>query len=370
MNGNPAPDNTNGSLRWKIALHAFLDGLLRPSMASCVGAVALAAFELVLLCLIVTPQFVAQANPGYLQYDEWDDFTYMTFQSQRIKHSQPSQLGVLFTGSSTIREAVYDDRIMEQELSDLLQNPVHFYMTGTSWQSLWETVAIVDHLPIDFRGVVVIGVAPGRLSHGREWLERLIEHPQLALDSPLFWEEVRLAGLVPARQSGIYLVDHAKFYASRHRLPWRLVTGPIGYHRHRYTNAPPWTDAHWAEASQQWDRWLDGFQTHGDQNFQLLSRLIDRLRGRGVDVALLETPLHPRIVRAGGARYENYCEAVGQFARQHHVAYWNLDNEAQLDATDFHDWVHLKKPEAQRRYQQVLAQRLVPMLQESKEHAS
>ena len=46
------------------------------------------------------------------------------------------------------------------------------------------------------------------------------------------------------------------------------------------------------------------------------------------------------------------------------VDYWDLTQEAQIVASDFHDWGHLGNPDARVRFTKALARRLVPLLAE------
>ena len=85
---------------------------------------------------------------------------------------------------------------------------------------------MADWLGEGFNGAVVISMIPGRLARGRDWLEESFESPRFGLDSKVFDEEVRLAGVELPARSGIYFFDHYRFLVARRKALPHLLTGP------------------------------------------------------------------------------------------------------------------------------------------------
>jgi hypothetical protein len=345
------------------AADALIRGATSISLAGCAGAVVVAVLQFAVLCLLVTPQFVGRIDPGYLVYSPIDDFAVVTATAQRMRYDRP-ELGVLLAGPSTCREAIYDPQQMERDLTAAVQMPVHFYLAASSWQSLWETAAVLDHLPADFRGLVVIGMTPGRLARTDRWLCRLLEHPQLGLTSSSLQDEVLRAGLDPPASTGVYLVDQAPFFAARRRALLRYVSGPLPYQRNRYAGKRSWSPRHWQEfMDTTLVEWGDLFPLASRQNLEVLERIVKRLRNRDIKVVLLEAPLETgRIEELCAEWLPQYYTSLEEFARRESIPLWDLNREVALTPEDFFDWGHLKNPEAQQRYQAALVQRLIPLL--------
>ncbi len=342
---------------------AFMDGLKRPSITGTLGAFIVAACQLLVACVVVTPLNLARIPSGYALDNELDVFTQATFDIHKMRASDPRDTGVLLVGSSTLREAVFDDNAIQDALSNSMNADVSFYRITSGWQSLWETVAIVDYLPNGFRGVIIVGVDPGRMGLARDALARRIKTPLLAIDSPNYRDEIHTAGLKPPRRTGIFLLDHARFISARKTIPLRLIGGPIEPEMHFSHLSESWSDDKWEQVERvDLPQWIQEYESHGALNLQLLDRLHKRIRQAGSRLVLLETPLHPRVRRACGAKYQNYCEWVQRFAEQQDVPYWSLDQEAQLEAEDFSDFIHLRTHTSQLRYQTVIMNKIEPVL--------
>jgi hypothetical protein len=348
-----------------LLLAALIDGMRRPSVVGTIGALVVVLIQLVVCCVVITPRTLARIPAGYMVDNQYDVFTHATFLTHQMHYSPAKELGVLLVGSSTLREAIVDDESMAQALTESMGVPVDFFRVPSGWQSLWETVAVVDHLPAGFRGVIVVGIDPGRMGRPRELLQWWLETPLLAIDSPHFREEIRLAGLEPPRRTGIFLLDHARFFSARKNIPLRLVGGPIEPVTHFTHLLDPWSEERWQQVEAgELDEWMAGFTSNGQANMAIVQRLIEREHRRGNQVVLLETPLHPRARRACGQAYDDYLLEMQQFAQQQAVPFWRLDDEAQITEEDFMDFVHLSTHTSQLRFQTVLMNKLEPVLRE------
>src|SRR5215468_11204375 len=82
-------------------------------------------------------------------------------------------------------------------------------------------------------------------------------------------------------------------------------------------------------------------------NTEKLDQLIMFLRGRGVDVVLVTTPVW-ETYRAGmrQARWSRTKAIIDEMVRKHGVRYLNHQNEPRMKAEDFEDADHLNADEA------------------------
>jgi hypothetical protein len=194
-----------------------------------------------------------------------------------------------------------------------------------------------------------------------------METPLLAIDSPHLREEIRIAGLQPPRQTGVFLLDQAKFFSARKGVLFRLVGGPVEPQMHFTHMLKPWSEEKWQLAEQRdLPQWVEAFDTEGPANRAILERLIQRVRAAGNRIVLLETPLHPRARRACGEKYNEYLQAMQEFADEQDVPFWCLDEEAQITEDDFVDFIHLCTHTSQLRYQTVLMNKIEPVLRDVK----
>jgi hypothetical protein len=122
------------------------------------------------------------------------------------------------------------------------------------------------------------------------------------------------------------------------------------------------------------------FQTRGMRtkcvpNQALYQRIIDPLTARGISVALLESPMNPRLLNTKGAQMgmghaeqHAYRWADHELAAQTGATIWDLSRKIHFSREDFIDYVHIHKPETRVRFTEALAARIAAsMTQERKE---
>ncbi len=345
-------------------MQGFIDRLLRPSLLSCAGALLFALGQLFLLVLYATPQRLAAIDPGYLLAHEFDDYGRVTMEVLRYSLADEPVPALVYAGSSTSRESLDDEDELRRRLSQVAGRPVGVHLWSHSWQTLWETGILLDQLPESFRGVIAISTTPFRLARDGSWLKRLSEHPTLGLYSASFDRELAAAGLPPRRHSGFYLLDHREFFLARRVFFRRLISGPIEHARHWYREAKPWNEREWDAFTHNATQALADLENDMPENLRRLAGLIDRYEGRaGVRVVLVETPRNPRTEALLGERFRFYQSALASFAAGRGVPYWDFSPDLSFVADDFYDWGHLRKIEAQKRFQEAFGDSLAPLME-------
>jgi hypothetical protein len=358
----PTVERQRSTLR--AAAGALAAGAIQPSLAAAVGAILLALGQVALAAVIVTPRFVAGLRPSALMNDPMDFEALATVNALRMRFAPGSTPGVVYTGDSVAIEALDDERQLAAELRDRVNREVRLEFLATHGQTLYQTVALLDQVPGHFRGVIVLSVGPEQMTTPLDRLRRWGESPEVALYSPSLREEMQRQGLTPPGQTGIYFIDFGRFFVARRAaLLRRLVAPAVEPDIHYYTDHfPAWTDRQWRANLPRAGLRL-ATEQQGDM-FALLERVVARFRGKpGVRLVLLEKPLNARLAEGYGEAYADYLETATAFAARTEVAYWRLDEDAQLTPGDYHDWAHLGNPEARRRFQQALVGRLARTLQ-------
>ncbi|NUQ61489.1 MAG: hypothetical protein HUU20_03310 [Pirellulales bacterium] len=345
------------------AWRAFAEGALRPSVAASLGAVLLAAVQTAALCVVITPDRVGRLNPARLMSDPMDFDGYATVEALRLRKRTDPRPAVVYTGDSISMESLDNLQNFRREISKQVGQPVDVYFLATHGQTLWDTAALLDQLSPQFRGAVVIGVGPRRLMQFPARLARDVRTCRLALYSPSYAEECRRVDVQPPRCDGLYFLDFGPFFVSRRRLAWQWLSEPAEANIHQYTeNFPAWTEADWRQQEPLVRETLDPEQL--DPMLNVLGRILARLRQHGgIEAALVETPRHPRLVKAYGPIEDRYNRAIRAFAERERAAYWRSDDEVGFTANDFHDWAHVADRSARQRFQNALVGRLGGLIQ-------
>jgi len=364
--GTREPDLTppRGRSLFVSCVDTFLGAATRPSLATAVGAIVLALGQVALVAAIVTPKFVARLNPSALMNDPMDFEAFATVVALRMKFGDGGAPGVIYTGDSVAIEALDDVGALVADLSDRVGSNVPFEFLATHGQTLYQAVALLDQVPEHFRGVIVLSIGPEQMMTPLDALRSWGESPEVAVYSPSLRDEMERWGLAPPVQTGIYFIDFGRFFVARRAAVLRQLGAPaVEPDIHYYTkHFPPWTEAQWRTNLPR-----AGLRLAVDRRpdmFALLERAVQQHQGRaGVQVVLLEKPVNARLAQAYGPSYSDYIAAATAFAERMDVPYWRLDDEAGLTPDDYHDWAHLGRPAARRRFQDALSRYLADSVQ-------
>lgn len=363
---------------WRNYWQAFLDGATQPSLPALVGTLGVAVIIFGLMLTLLTPDLMATKGYGYLLTDPTDDYAYLTSETLRIRKAASSQTSVAVLGNSFFQEAL-EASSLERELQDQTHQPITVYKLTAGGLFLWEELCILDNLPQQFQGMVVLQMEPAFLAFERERLKGgITRHSRLALYCPAFDEEMQLARVSPPQWTGNYFIDHYKFFVARlPALLKNLLTGPVPWSDH---NAEQWrlpTKLQWERAVKNLGQWQQSYHAYRTANFGVYARLLQRLHRSGqIQVALVEILVNPRarsLVFASSdtkSLYEEYQADMKRFAQEMNVPYLDFTDTTELHAHDFIDHIHLKSSQARQRYTVELARRLAEILRSTKKNIS
>jgi hypothetical protein len=356
---------------WRNYWQAFLDGATQPSLPVLGGTLGVAVTIFGLMLTLLTPDLLATKGYGYFLTDPSDDYAYLTSETLRIRKEAPSRASVALIGDSFFQEALHP-KYLERELQDQTHQPITVYKLAVGGLFLWEEICILDNIRHQFQGVIVLHVQPPLLSQGREHLKGgITRHSRLALYCSAFDAEMQLAGISPPKWTGNYFIDHYKFFVARlPALLKNLITGPVPWSDHNAEQWRPPTKQQWDRAVNSLVRWQKDYRRNREANFGVYARLLQLLRSSGkIQVVLVETTINPRAYSLITAIpdtkrfYEEYQTDMNRFAQEQNVPYWDIGTVANLLHTeDFIDHIHIKSPQARKRYAAELARRLTEVL--------
>lgn len=364
----PEPRADTPSVR--AAAAAFWSGLTRPSLAGAIGTplVALACF--VIACMLVTPERLAEVDPGYLMENRDDDAAMVVAEAVAVRRGNPDEPMIALIGPSGLRDAVARPEELSRRLSERAGRPVRVHPLFSAGQTWWEAVAIADYLPPDATGVLILNVSPVQAIRASDPLHI---HQAMPLPSESYRDEVRRAGLQPPSRTGIYLIDYLNFYVARvPMVGMHLLEGPTS------TDTPgpgrpkpmaPVTDADWEPWRKLYEQLTAGYETTLPDNVARLDRLIERINSRTrLTVVLWECPLLPKADPLFGQAGAVYHESIERLASERGAFYWHdTFTAAGLDVQDYVDPAHIRTPHGREAIMQLLVERLGPLLAESAE---
>lgn len=348
------------------ALTAFWDGLTGIRLSTALGIFAFALAELALLAALVTPDRVAALPAGVVARHGGDDGASTTVAALQMARTAGARPTVVLVGASSLREALLDAESLRTDLAGRLgvaEDRLEVHDLTTSGQELFESLALLDLLPAETPGVLVIGAGAARLMRPRATTLDRFEHPDLAIDAPALDARGAELGFTPPHRSGVYLLDHLQFYVTRPQLLWRPFTGPIALARHRYLGRTPWTEKRWVKGLDTLVALLDDPTPVTEANLGALSAALPRLAAGGRrSVVLLDAVMHPRARERVGPLVAGVEARVREMAGRHGAQYLSLDAEARIEPGDFYDHTHFVTETAMQRYQSALAGHLAPLL--------
>ncbi len=329
-------------------------GASRASVAGTIGIIVVVGLLCGLSVLWVKPRHLVKLDHRYLMTVHLDDYTELSFEAMRAKQAGPQPFAVAVVGDSAIRSAMPDTSAIQGRLAQELGRDVPVHYLAAKGMNLIEYAGVMDYIGQGFNGVVVIQMSLYHIAQTPKELAILLEIPRMAIDTPVYDQELaRVAGSAPWR-SGVYLLDHWRFYAYRlneHAL-WNVLFGPTPLP----LASKPMTTEQWQTADRNVLAYLKEYPTQRDRNLAILGRLIDRLRAQGrVEIAIVETPMNPRWHKQINSElaqgYQEYWENWIQEQGLHH---WDLNREGAFATEDFHDYVHFCSREAGQRYTDLL----------------
>jgi len=352
------------------AWREFLQAATRPSRYALLTIVLLNVIFLSAILLLVTPSRMATSLPAYLAgsgtFDE-----HVTGAALRLAGEKPGQTLVVTLGASAIREAL-DASDLEEALKKRMTKKrgikkVTAYNLATGRQSLYDSIALAEKIPIGSAGVVLLSMGPSRLTRPPSELEQATLAPRLGFRSDAVEALARARGIDIPPRFGVYPIDNMRFLAPRlTTLAYRLViAGPQPRRAHMYLQRPPQRGKQWLRTGRKIAKRFQEYGTNAAHNFDLVNQLVALIRGRTkMTVALIDHPANPRFLRefAPEGFIERHRRLVTEAANHLKTPYLSLNELADLEESEFYDWCHLRDPIAIQRCADAIAEKIAPLL--------
>ncbi|PLW70598.1 hypothetical protein C0039_00240 [Pseudohalioglobus lutimaris] len=318
-------------------------------------AVLVALGSLFLCCLLflllVTSRAMATFGDDFLTVSTDDYDLAATTRVLRLQHASALSRSLVILGASTTRSS-----LLESDLAVTLDSvgldDVEVVKLCTSAQYLWHSFTMLNSLPMDLRGVVVLGIGPPGFARELDQLEGSIVY-RLGLRSLVADDFLRARNVALRRNWGnVYALNNFDFLFTRDRRSAavkNLITGRSPQLvDNRHLNKPPISVQKRRILGDQVVELLSDYQENYTENFQILEMIRREVDSReGLSLILYEAPVSPWFFKEYGqeALYESFDQAMASYAATHGLLFLQADELASLQESHFSDWAHLSSPE-------------------------
>ena len=346
---------------------AFLEGLTRPSPTGLVTMAVVTVLGIVGFLVFVTPDRLVSGLDRYFAGGGDEQSVAMTTRIIETSRRESDAPLLVVLGGSVARGAVIEEAL-EASIRQSLEAGWDVAELTTSRQSLWEAGGIVEWLPSETRGAVLLFLGPSRFARSSDEIAELYETPSLGIRSDFIDRSAEAAGMRPPPRTGNYVLDNRLFYQSRLTHTVRnLVKAAVGRELPRSWETQ-YEDSVLSEGS--WDGVAERVYARFDEydrklasNIRVLTEVVEEIEARGMDAILVEAPISRRFVDEWlGDLYDLYLERVAAFASERGLAYLRIQELARIRPDEFHDWAHLRNASVGRRFTAVLGDTLPALL--------
>ena len=307
-------------------------------------------------------------SPGRFAQDKEDEFPFVKAAAARVAAADPStrQYRVVLIGDSAIEEALTSPRDLQRRIEKKCGRKVLVTPLLAGGMNQFEAADLCGLMQDRLHGQVVLQISPYHLSL-MPTIEAYHKAVQcVGVDSSEMADALSLAGLPRPHLWGNFFLRNHEFLLARTSAFTRLLK-PIPEPRAhlRPKERDPGNQRFQRDAEH---TYIDtkGMRTKAIPNVAVYQRIIQPLRERGISVALLESPMNPRLASYNGVDGRGinpsdrraYHELRAQLAADTGAALWDLSARTRLVSKDFADYIHIERDTARVRFTQALANRI------------
>ncbi len=276
-----------------------------------------------------------------------------------LRENPPTRPTVLVLGSSAIRNCV-DVALLEESLAGVGDDGVEVVGLCSGGQPIAISHGILEHVPDDLRGVVLLGVGIRQFSTPARVDALLGQEPRLGLRAEAIDAAIRDAGAVPRNRAGLYAWDNRTFIVPRLMtgLPRNLFHRSEPFIAMPRRGRKPHGERRYAETLDRMRDWLAGYADNADRTAQQLDHVAAHLAARdGLTLVMIESPINPALLQEPGiaARSDDCRKRLDAIAARHGAPFLRMHETAALLESDFLDATHLRTPESSARYTERVA---------------
>lgn len=193
-------------------LLAFWRGLTQPSWAAIIISLFVAAATLVFLTKVINEDFLMRHGDLFLECRD-DPSVTSTITILKLRREPLTAPLVILVGDNQSQGfAQARDSLSTMAIRD---NEFRVVDLTTAGQSFWETAALLDRVPRNAKGVVILDVSATRFQLSSSLIEDLANRAPFGFRSRAFDSEVMRVGLPPRSLHGNYFLDNQSYLIPR-----------------------------------------------------------------------------------------------------------------------------------------------------------
>jgi hypothetical protein len=362
-------------LHFSSRLRAFFHGCIAPSWIGTLGAVAICALLFAFCCVYVTEVRFAR-SPGRFVQDKDDAFPFVKARALQIatESAAKSKYRVVLIGDSSISEAITSPQDLQRRIEKKVGHKIYLTPLLAGGLNQLEAVDLCAVMRDHLHGEVVLQISPYNMALAPDAATYNKALTSVGIDTSDMADEFTTANLPrPILWPNFFLRNHV-FLLSRNAAFTRLLKPLPEPPLHLHAKERDGTEQRFVrDAIHTFDD-TKGMRTKTIPNVAMYKRIIEPLQARGIRVALLETPLNPRLSSLNGAENKGigssekkaYRDARLELATETGVPVWDFGKRAKLVSKDFIDYIHLYRQPARIRFTQALANRIAASMPRAK----
>lgn len=358
---------------------ALIKGIWMPSWVGTAGAALVCLCWFSCCAFFITPKRFA-AEPGRFADNPQDEFPFVKARAMRVA-SDPTMAQsyrVVLIGDSAIGEALTSPKDLQRRI----QRRVHQHVVVTpliaGGLDQLEAVDLCAMIRDHMRGQVILQISPYNLSliHTHEMYEKALT--SIGFETRDMSDEFHREGMHrPIDFHNFFLRNH-QFMLARTSAFMRLlrpVPDPtLAVHSEKRDSS----EGRFQRDAKNTYLATKGMRSKSGPNIEMYQRIIEPLRARGIQVALLESPENPRLQKMNGTGqrgipttdrkyYHTVCEKL---ASDTGTVLWDLARRVHFSSRDYLDYIHIGRQSARIRYTQSLANRIAAAIPAHKAKAT
>ena len=338
-----------------------------PSWLGTAGAVLVCLVWFSCCTIFVTPKRFAAA-PGRFADNPQDEFPFVKARAMRVA-SDPAAADtyrVILIGDSAIGEAITSPKDLQRRIQRQVRQHVLVTPLIAGGLDQLEAVDLCAMVRDHMRGQVILQISPYNMAliHTHEMYDKALTGT--GFETQEMSDEFAIAGMHrPVYFHNFFLRNH-QFMLARISAFMRLLKPLHDPTMLLHSEKRDSSEARFQRDAKNTYLVTKGLHTKSIPNVAMYERIITPLKARGIEVALLESPLDPRMVKLDGVgnrgitttdrkAYHQVCEKL---VADTGSSLWDLARKVKFSSKDFLDYIHIGKQPARIRYTKALANRI------------
>lgn len=360
----PMAETSNRKPMRSEVMLAFYQGLVEPSMASMLGIALCMALWFVAFSTLITTQFVANLEPGFLMKRPSDDYAHLTVEALHMKASRADP-SIVFIGASSLKHGLVDVDQLQALLREESGRMIPVYNLTAPQLKIWEAANIISLLDDPGGHIFLVSLSAKKLAVKKRELAKIKRRPRIGFKTEAFDQELREYGISLPFRTGNYFVDNIQFFISRYEALLNVFTGPVEHQRYQ-DQGERIPEEDWEEHMLKMQEFFVGYPEMHEENFAALSRMVESASQVGGRVIFVQPPLNPRAAKYIPPEVRDaYARDVQKFAAMEGAQYWDIDAEMDYSDEDFHDWTHIREEDMRLAYSKKLMTHIAGYVKET-----